>query len=598
MTPLFGPDRLTEAEVPPATSGGTGQKIRVGVIERDNGLVMAKTSQINNALYDLADTNSTTHTVVLPHGTTVKLVAAVSNNVGSWRARFEITNPKLGKTVEEKGASAAAELAGQIDLLALNKIDKNALAKVTEAHDAGDHEGMLVALGLREAPLEEIQIHVSGYVTKSGKHVGAYSQIRKKISSLGPGQTLHFPDGISVRKSSGGYVVGGSNAPQLGGVTKKSAKAAADDVARKSAGSTNPKSLGGRVAHSIDSGSEVDALPNSGDNPKLPGAPHPADVADRAAKARKEATKRLPSRKQRAENERKAGERATADRMKKNGGDELANLDLGGPKAKSTKASRAGAKRLAADNEAMRKRDEQERRDKARRRANDESPMPGVIRKPSESDEIRRKEGERKQRGRQTAAPDLIRAAQNAQPGVSVDARNGVLIEVGQNKEGKRTYTVRGGGMERDYSDPRLAAMDAQGRSERQAGRSARKGRPKKTTTPAQNARAGRRREKERRERGITGPRSKPKGAKAGAVDDPTGRKLRAASKDPDTFASEIKNWHEAELRQEAKLLPNASPLYRLLIAELRRRTSSGHPASKARNRGQGLAESAGLFGR
>lgn len=142
---------LAEAEVP-KPAAGSGQRIRVATIERDNGLVTATNSSISNALYDLADQNSLTHTVVLPHGTTVKLAATnAPTTTGAWRSRFEITNGKLAKTVEAKGSSAAADLANQIDLLALAKMDKTALEKLTEAHAAGDAEGVLVALGLREA---------------------------------------------------------------------------------------------------------------------------------------------------------------------------------------------------------------------------------------------------------------------------------------------------------------------------------------------------------------------------------------------------------------------------------------------------------------
>lgn len=284
-----------EAEVPPAIGKlGTGQRIRVGVVERDNGLVMAKTSQISNALYDLADQNSTTHTVLLPHGTMVKLSAAVAPSVGSWRAKFEVSNPKLGKTVEAKGTSEAAELAGQIDLLALAKIDKDALAKVTEAYDRGDAVGMLVEMGVREPapePLREDQIHVSGYVTKSGRHVGAYGQIRKTLDKLEHGDSAHFPDGLTAKRTKGGFSVSGGEVPSK----HSGSKDAADAIAIGSLNSDHPKSLGGKQHQSEAFGAaiqgnvsdRVDNLP--ADNPKLPGTPHPEAVAARAAAARKSA---------------------------------------------------------------------------------------------------------------------------------------------------------------------------------------------------------------------------------------------------------------------------------------------------------------------
>lgn len=254
--PLFGhyddEPPIREAEVPPP-SKGTGQRIRVGTVERDNGLTTATTSSVSNALYDLADQNSLTHTVVLPHGTTVKLAATNSpTQAGAWRSRFEITNGKLAKTVEAKGSSVAADLANQIDLLALAKIDKTALEKVTERHAAGDAEGVLVALGIRDEGLEEANIQVAGYVTKDGRHVGAYSQIRDIIDKLKEGQTAHFPEGISVHHSpDGGFRVkgGGSlNAEhKTGGPLQavSNADTTTKLVVARSARSNHAKSLGG-----------------------------------------------------------------------------------------------------------------------------------------------------------------------------------------------------------------------------------------------------------------------------------------------------------------------------------------------------------------
>lgn len=255
MAPFFahhdGEDRLAEAArlspLPPKS--GSGQRVRVGTIERDNGLVTASSSSVSNALYDLADQNSLTHTVLLPHGTTVKLAATSPPAIGSWRSRFTIENPSLTKSVDAVGASKAADLASQIDMLALGKKDKGAMEKMTEA---------------------DAQIHVSGYVTKSGRHVGAYSQIRQKLSSLKSGQTVHFPDGIAAhRAGSRGYAVGssakGSNPIGM------SATHVVDDldeatamIAKRSASSQQPNSLGSGWSHKI-SGDEasVDALPEN-----------------------------------------------------------------------------------------------------------------------------------------------------------------------------------------------------------------------------------------------------------------------------------------------------------------------------------------------
>jgi hypothetical protein len=327
----------------------TEQTVHVSSVERDNGVKSATSQSISSALYDLADRSSLTHTVRLPHGTFVKLAPVSQPSLSSYRSKFEITNgedtPKIAT-----GTSAAADLAKEVDILAMSKKDKATIQQMSE----------------EEEPLQEIDIHISGYVTKSGKHVGAYSQIRKKIEGLGGGSSLHLPDGITVSKRGKWFNVGighGSVGGNLG-----SADAATKQALNHSASSTHPKSIGGRVSHSPESGffgpKEINAIPNSGDNPKLPGTPHPQDVAHRAAKARKEAVKRLPSRKQRAENERKAKERGEHDAEIQKERDIL-----------------------------MRAGDERRKKEAKERRERDESPMPGVIRKPSESDAIRAKEG-------------------------------------------------------------------------------------------------------------------------------------------------------------------------------------------------------------
>lgn len=351
--------------------------VHVETREDEPGVKIATIPKIRNALYDLSEPRNPTHTVQLPHGTKITVKPGVPTRTFSSFGRTFVITAADGETSKEAiGSDDAAELAKEMDGAAGKRV--------------------------QEAMLSEAAVRVSGYTTKRGRHVGAYSQIRAAIAKLSDGGAAHFPDGITVKQASGGYEVYGGGRVGTGISTSLSLDKAAGTVAIRSADSTHPKSLGGKSRHQDkayamaikgDHAKTVNDIP--ADNPRLPGTPHPEFVADRAAKARKAA--KLPSRKERAENERKAGERKTADNMKKNGGDALANFDLGGPKAKSTKRSRDGAKRLADDNAAMAKRDARERREKARRRANDESPMPGVIRKPSESDEIRAREGRKRQ---------------------------------------------------------------------------------------------------------------------------------------------------------------------------------------------------------
>lgn len=414
--PLFGhhdEDQLREAETPSASTG-PGQRIRVAAVERDNGLTTATSQSISSALYDLADANSLTHTVSLPHGTTVKLAAATTPRlgIGSYRARFEISNPAISKKVEAVGTQAAADLANQIDVLAMGKADKDALTKVAE-----------------EEHLEEIETHVSGYVTRSGRHVGAYSQIRKSIDKLGPGSSVHFPDGISVKRTTNGYTVGSTKAPQIGGISQPSAKGAADYVAKKSAMSTHPKSIGGRVASPVDKPTDINAIPNSGDNPKLPGTPHPRDVADRAAKALKAA--KLPSRKERARNEAIAGTKTKLEGLKSGETHEVGTSTVKRTETKVPGRADGGAVRAKGGhpifevtgpggtgtfNTANSGHAAEHAHARSERATNPQgsrggpSPMPGVIRTPNEADAIRASERRKAQDASSFAKEDKIAA--------------------------------------------------------------------------------------------------------------------------------------------------------------------------------------------
>lgn len=232
---------------------GKGQRVRVAVVERDNGLVSATSQSISNALWDLADSRSLTHTVLLPHGTAVKLAAAPAP-MGSHRARFEITNPVLkeNKRVEAVGTSGAADLANQIDVLAMSKGDKDALAKVTEEWERGGR-------------IQEAKVNVSGYVTRGGKHVGAYSQVRKLVASLKSGHSLRLPDGIKVSRKEAGFQVHDAGGNRHGGAALADPSSATTQALNASASSTHPKSIGGTKSHAKDVGfmgaKEIDAIP-------------------------------------------------------------------------------------------------------------------------------------------------------------------------------------------------------------------------------------------------------------------------------------------------------------------------------------------------
>jgi hypothetical protein len=140
------------------------------------------------------------------------------------------------------------------------------------------------------------------------------------------------------------------------------------------------------------------------DNPKLPGAPHPDDVAARAAKARKEA--KLPSRKQRAENERKAKAARTSaaanvqgtklpdispdraqreiDRRRVNSKDQHGDVPAG-LRHLVGKEGDSDVKNIPTDT--LQELVEKDREDRQARR--NKSPMPGVLRSPAEADEKR-----------------------------------------------------------------------------------------------------------------------------------------------------------------------------------------------------------------
>lgn len=623
---LFGnhdDEKLAEAsvmqQVPAA--GPSGQRIRVSVVERDNGLTTATNSSISNALYDLGDQNSLTHTVVLPHGTTVKLAATSSpKQLGSWRSKFLINNPLVDKTVQAVGTSQAADLANQIDVLAMGKADKEALTKVTEAFALGPDE-VLIALGLREAPLEESSIKVSGYVTKDGRHVGAYSQIRKTIGSLKHGDTAHFPDGFKVKRTESHYELHGPHSPKAGAITA-SADEAAREVATRSARHDHPKSIGGpslfkshkeaegadlgdskmgkarqltsgtnhpepkdwkeqhdlltqgrslkvdqlkaAKAHAISKGDDrmagkIDLTMQAAerrsskssrlvdDNPKLPGAPHPDDVAKRAAAARKSA--KLPSRKERARNE---GVATTTKKVR--------GLDNG-------ESIQVGTSRV--------------------RRVDVQPPL-NAQGKPGKGKGGTTFEvtgpGGRRGTGIWTDPAKAAGEAHSRHEGNSGSRRPGVTDARGASED---TLVANFKEMHgRAPSDKELATLRKTPRR-REPNTDGLASYKVGNGTPGSGSL-------------ISQPKNSGRRGGAGAVDDPNGSKVRGASTDPDTFATEIKGWDADELRREAKIVPNSSPLYKLLVAELRRKSSGGHPAAKARNRSQGLAESAapGFFGR
>jgi len=366
------------------------QTAKVAALEDDKGVVTTTYNSISNSLYDLADSNSKTTTVLLPNGTTIRLAATSRPGLGSYRATFEVT-AKGGEPQTVYGNTSATDLAFKLDVLALSAKQKAALQRMSEVE----------LLEMAREHLQEEKVNVSGYVTKRGRHVGAYTQIRKVVSALKRGQSADLPDGVIVtrHKSGDGFSIHNPHAFRGAGSTHRLTNAAGPDPVSRattsalaaSAGSEHPKSIGGKQRHHlVRSAKDVNAIP--ADNPKLPGTPHPEAVADKAAKALKRA--KLPSRKQRAENERKAGKPKMSSKQSRY----LANV-----KRQATKVERSemlddgrlnvvwrqGGQRMAVnvqpDGEidrgpeasgAMAKRDAREREEKARRRANDESGMP------------------------------------------------------------------------------------------------------------------------------------------------------------------------------------------------------------------------------
>lgn len=511
------------------------QTVHVAAVERDNGVKSATYQSISSALYDLADRGSLTHTVRLPHGTVVKLASPTSFGLSSYRSKFEITNgsdtPKVAV-----GASQAADLAKEVDVLAMSKKEKTAIQQMTE----------------EEAPLQEASVKVSGYVTREGKHVGAYSQVRDLISKLSHGQTLKLPDGITVKRGTESYGQGnhffiqGGVAPDGRDGSKIHTSAVNSEtatklVAARSAASTHPKSLGGTKRHEAIGEKDVHDLP--AENPKLPGTPHPDAVAKKAAAARKAV--KLPSRKERAENERRAGlvkqlqsrgEATIGDytiitSIKPNRGEGARyRIEKDGKEIDSFTDPHKAITRVGVLNGDKRRATESKGR-----RARDESGMPGIIRRPSESDEIRRQEGERKQR-RQSTAP--------------LDTPGGFAIP------------------------PRPGESKAEQRRRAE-------------------------REEARRSSGSKGAKPNTDGLATYRQGDGTpgsGKEVKGAAANIDRVKKEMKGWSSSILSREIDAAPPGE-LHRMLTAEQERRK---HGATKARRRHQGLAEgeTPGLIGR
>lgn len=109
-----------------------------------------------------------------------------------------------------------------------------------------------------EDRLEERTIKVSGYTTKSGKHVDAYSQVRDVIGKIAKGDAdaAELPEGIKVKKSKtrDGFEI--SQPGQPGSKTTTVNQRVVDplasttrDVLDASARLDHPKSIGGKTRH-------------------------------------------------------------------------------------------------------------------------------------------------------------------------------------------------------------------------------------------------------------------------------------------------------------------------------------------------------------
>lgn len=368
---------------------------------RDNGIKAASTSSIRSALFDLADRESPTHTVKLPNGTKVKAPAGVPG-YSSYRRKFVATNGK--ETVTATGTDEAADVAKELD----------SRTKLTES-ELDD---------LWPERVAERAIHVSGYYTKSGKHVDAYSQVRSILAKLKAGGSAHFPDGLMVHNQEGEFRVEGGS---LGTRSAKGVDQAAKVVALTSGRSTHPKSIGGKqqlasgnllpgastasVTRPSTKGGKISSMSDSelltaAVEQRRMGAGLPSDMAaeidKRDIRARMDALmKQSPAKKK---------------------GDSLVNFDTGKPKVPSTAKSRAGSRRLGADLENQR------------------------IRKSLES----------------------------AKAGSTVPVSNGVTVKKIEAGKGGTVYRVDGGpGKYREWSKVEQAAQDAQNRATKAKNKSA-----------------------------------------------------------------------------------------------------------------------------
>lgn len=236
-TPEPAPERLLEQTVKPAA------------IEDDNGVITTTYSSIQNSLYDLADRRSKTNAIVLPSGTKITLASVPNPSVSSFAATFEVI-PKKGKPQTVIGSGAAAELAFKLDVLGLSAEQKRALQGLNEAEQHAKAREHLPRV-------TEKEIHVSSYVTRSGRHVGAYSQVRDILKKLESGDTAHFPEGIKVTrgKSSRGGTGLIVHSPSGGSSFHADAYGQPEDTAAQgviadSARSTHAKSLGGATSMS------------------------------------------------------------------------------------------------------------------------------------------------------------------------------------------------------------------------------------------------------------------------------------------------------------------------------------------------------------
>lgn len=122
-------------------SGVAERTVEVESRTDDNGVKSTSHERVRSALWDLSSRETPTHTVVLPHGTKVKMSPPLQASMSSYRPHFSVDGG--GDVQAAVGVEEAANLARSVDTLKMPKAQQKKMAggSLSEAEEEKDDDG-------------------------------------------------------------------------------------------------------------------------------------------------------------------------------------------------------------------------------------------------------------------------------------------------------------------------------------------------------------------------------------------------------------------------------------------------------------------------